>query len=202
MNEQGLIIQDLQTQFEEVNKQLEDKEKRIEDLEQASEQAEQAHNEKLEKRKVRLNVKNLKVLEKVLVLTDSNETLRTDNEELKKEISGLKLKVDELKNATNVDESRFEDEDDLKQRIESLLSEKTNSLSASKSEMEVLKTDRARLLSQVEKQETKYFAEVQTLIEKNALLEEELCKERSKNENEFSKLTSQVEENLNHIKIA
>ena len=148
-------------------------------------------------------VKNLKGLNKVL--TDSNETLRTDNEELKKEISGLKLKVDELKNATNVDESLFEDEDDLKQRIESLLSEKsslTDSLSSAKSEMQVLKTDRARLLSQVEKQETKDFAEVETLIEKNALLEEELSKERSKNENEFSQLTSQVEENLNHIKIA
>ena len=148
-------------------------------------------------------VNNLKGLNKVL--SDSNETLRTDNDELRKEVSSLKLKVDELKSATSVDESLFEDEDDLKERIESLLTEKCSlrdSLSSVKSEMEVLKTERTRLLSQIEKQEAKDFTEVENLIEKNTLLEEELSKERSTKENEFNNLKSQVEENLNHIKTA
>merc|ERR1712029_927402 len=106
---------------------------------------------------------------------------------------------------TNVDESLFEDEEDLKERIESLLTEKSDlreSLSSVKSEMESIKAERTRLLSQLERQEVKDFAEMETLIEKNGRLEEELRRANSRKEEEIKKLSSEVEDNLEKIKSA
>merc|ERR1712242_361028 len=115
-----------------------------------------------------------------------------DKGECRKEIHSLKMKVDELKSATSVAESLFEDEDDMKQRIESLLTEKSSlkeSLSSVNMEMDNLKKERTRLLSQIEKQEVKDFDEMERLIERNSSLEEELSTERKRvelniNENE------------------
>ena len=87
------------------------------------------------------------------VLTENNDGLKKEQDENFKEIQSLKLKIEELKTATNVDESLFEDEEDLKERIESLLTEKSDlreSLSSVKSEMEPIKVERSRLLSQLE----------------------------------------------------
>ena len=60
------------------------------------------------------------------VLTESNDGLKKEKDENFKEIQSLKLKIEELKTATNVDESLFEDEEDLRERIESLLTEKSD----------------------------------------------------------------------------
>merc|ERR1712098_908038 len=124
---------------------------------------------------LKAKVENLMGMNKVL--TESNEGLKKEQDENFKEIQHLKLKIEELKSATSVDESLFEDEDDMKERIESLLTEKSSlkdSLTSVKSEMEKMKLERTRLLSQLEKQEVKDFAEMEDLIEKNARLEEEL----------------------------
>merc|ERR1712198_794131 len=152
---------------------------------------------------LKAKVENLTGLNKVL--TESNDGLKKEKDENFKEIQSLKLKIEELKTATNVDESLFEDEEDLKERIESLLTEKSDlreSLSSVKSEMESIKAERTRLLSQLERQEVKDFTEMETLVEKNGKLEEELRRANSRKEEEIKKLSSEVEDNLEKIKSA
>merc|ERR1712241_400014 len=89
-----------------------------------------------------------------------------------------------------------------KQRIESLLKEKSSlkeSLSNVNLEMDNLKKERTRLLSQIEKQEGKDFDEMERLIERNSSLEEELSTERKKVEHNIFENEAKIRDAQNTI---
>ena len=149
---------------------------------------------------LRATIENLTGLNKVL--TESNEGLRLEKEESQSEIQYLKLKIDELKAATSVDESLFEDEEDIRQQVSSLNSEVVSlkdSLSSAKTEMETLKSEKRRLLSQIESQEEKTFDEFENIVEKVATLEDQLRREKENYESKVKSISDELTESVSKV---
>ena len=142
-------------------------------------------------------IENLSGLNKVL--TDSNESLRQEKEETQETIQSLKLKVEELKAATSVDESLFEDDLDARHQLCTLNSENVllkNSLDSAKTENESLKSEKQRLLSQIESQEAKDFNEIEEMVLKIETLESQLGKEKSSYESKVENISSELQNSV------
>lgn len=112
-------------------------------------------------------------------LTESNETVRKQNEELKSEIENLKIMISELKNATNVDESMFDDEeaDQLKLQIQKLEKEKESTEESLQSSREVIDNLKQELLNLKKELESEEMVEMDNLKEDYAKKVSELEKE-------------------------
>ena len=130
------------------------------------------------------------------VLTDSNESLRREKEESQGEIHSLKLKIDELKAATSVDESLFEDDEDARHQVASLNTENVllkTSLDSAKTENESLKSEKQRLLSQLESQEAKDFNEIEEMVLKIESLEGQLRNEKTSYESKIEDISAELQ---------
>ena len=142
-------------------------------------------------------IDNLTGLNKVL--TDSNESLRKEKEETQETVQSLKLKIDELKAATSVDESLFEDDLDARQQLCTLNSENVllkNSLDSAKTENESLKSEKQRLLSQIESQEAKDFNEIEKMLLKIETLESQLETEKSSYESKVENISVELQNKI------
>ena len=129
-------------------------------------------------------------------MTDSNESLRLEKEETQETVQSLKLKIDELKAATSVDESLFEDDLDARHQLCTLNSENVllkNSLDSAKTENESLKSEKQRLLSQIESQEAKDFNEIEKMLLKIETLESQLENEKSSYESKVENISVELQ---------
>jgi len=156
-------------------------------------------------------------------LSENSEFVKKQNDELKKEIENLKVMVDELKNATNVDESMFDDDEEVdqlklqikklgreKESIEESLQSSTDELESLKQklinlkneleskemvEMDHIKEDHAKIVSELEK-EIDTYKKVQADAERKSNASSEDIKLSKKQQNELKEKIKDLEEQL------
>eukprot|EP00092_Neocalanus_flemingeri_P032334 GFUD01035153.1.p1 GENE.GFUD01035153.1~~GFUD01035153.1.p1 ORF type:complete len:1912 (+),score=653.09 GFUD01035153.1:74-5809(+) len=100
-------------------------------------------------------------------LTENNELVKKQNVEHKREIDNLKIMVDELKTATCVDDSMFDDDevDQLRLRIKSLEKEKESIQESMQSSADVVESLKQELVNLEKKLESKEMVEMDSLKE-------------------------------------